>query len=54
MVLKETYERGLELVVEAQAHLCSPDKLSWVAERHPGCTVAIGLEAYDDTVLRFH
>ena len=54
MVLKETYERGLELVVEAQAHLCNPEKLAWVAERHPGCTVAIGLEAYDDTVLRFH
>jgi len=53
-VLKETYEKGLHLIVEAQAHLCHPDKLAWVAERHPGCTVAIGLEALDDTVLRFH
>jgi len=53
-VLKETHEKGLHLIVEAQAHLCHPDKLAWVAERHPGCTVAIGLEALDDTVLRFH
>ena len=45
---------GLHLVVEAQAQMCTPEKISWVAERHPGCTVAIGLEAYDDRVLRFH
>ncbi len=53
-ILKETHERGLHLVVEAQAQMCTPEKIAWVAERHPGCTVAIGLEAYDDTVLRFH
>ena len=53
-ILKETYERGLDLVIEAQAQMCTPEKIAWVAERHPGCTVAIGLEAYDDTVLRFH
>ena len=53
-VLRETYEMGLHLVVEAQAQMCTPEKLEWVAERHPGCTVAIGLEAYDNTVLRFH
>ena len=53
-ILKETHERGLHLVIEAQAQMCTPEKLAWVAERHPGCTVAIGLEAYDDTVLRFH
>ncbi len=53
-VLRETSERGLHLVVEAQAQMCTPEKLAWVAERHPGCTVAIGLEAYDDKVLRFH
>ena len=44
----------LHLVVEAQAQMCTPEKIRWVAERHPGCTVAIGLEAYDDRVLRFH
>lgn len=53
-VLKETYENGLHLVIEAQAHLCKEEKIKWVAERHPGCTVAIGLEAYDDAVLRFN
>ena len=53
-VLKETYENGLHLVIEAQAHLCKEEKIEWVAERHPGCTVAIGLEAYDDAVLRFN
>ena len=53
-VLKETHELGLHLVVEAQAQMCTDEKLQWVAERHPGCTVAIGLEAYDNTVLRFH
>ena len=45
---------NLHLVVEAQAHLCKDDKLSWISSIHPGCTVAIGLEAYDDAVLRFH
>jgi hypothetical protein len=53
-VLTDTYEMNLHLVVEAQAQMCTPEKISWVAERHPGCTVAIGLEAYDDKVLRFH
>ena len=53
-ILRETHERELHLVIEAQAQMCMPEKISWVAERHPGCTVAIGLEAYDDTVLRFH
>ncbi|MED5159049.1 MAG: archaeosine biosynthesis radical SAM protein RaSEA [Candidatus Thermoplasmatota archaeon] len=53
-ILRETHERELHLVIEAQAQMCTPEKISWVAERHPGCTVAIGLEAYDDTVLRFH
>ncbi len=54
LVLRETHEMGLHLIVEAQAHMCSPEKLAWVASHHPGCTVAIGLEAYDDAVLRFH
>ena len=53
-VLTETYKRGLHLIVEAQAHLCKEEKIQWVAEKHPGCTVAIGLEAYDDAVLRFN
>ncbi len=54
MVLRETHERGFHLVVEARAEMCTPEKIAWVAERHPGCTVAIGLEAYDDAVLKFH
>ena len=53
-VLRETYALGLHLVMEAQAQMCTPEKIKWVSERHPGCTVAIGLEAYDDRVLRFH
>ena len=53
-VLRETSEMGLHLVIEAQAQMCTPQKIAWVAENHPGCTVAIGLEAYDDKVLRFH
>ena len=53
-ILKETHERDMHLVIEAQAQMCTPEKIAWVAERHPGCTVAIGLEAYDDAVLRFH
>jgi len=53
-VLKETAQMGLHLVVEAQAQMCTPEKIEWVAKMHPGCTVAIGLEAYDDKVLRFH
>ena len=54
LVLRETSEMGKHLVIEAQAQMCTPEKIAWLAERHPGCTVAIGLEAYDDTVLRFH
>ncbi len=53
-ILKETHERGLHLIVEARAEMCTPEKMAWVAERHPGCVVAIGLEAYDDEVLKFH
>ena len=53
-ILTETHERGFHLIVEARAEMCTPDKMAWVAERHPGCTVAIGLEAYDDEVLKFH
>ena len=53
-VLTETAAMGKHLIVEAQAHLCDEEKIAWVAEKHPGCTVAIGLEAYDDEVLKFH
>ena len=53
-VLVETFERKIHLVVEAQAQLCYPKKIAWLAKKHPGCTIALGLEAYDDTVLRFH
>jgi archaeosine synthase beta-subunit len=53
-ILRETHERGLRLIVEARAEMCTPEKMAWVAERHPGCVIAIGLEAYDDEVLKFH
>ncbi len=53
-ILRETHERGLRLIVEARAEMCTPEKMAWVAERHPGCVVAIGLEAYDNEVLKFH
>ncbi len=53
-ILRETHEKGLHLIVEARAEMCTPEKMEWVAERHPGCMVAIGLEAYDDEVLKFH
>ena len=53
-ILRETHEKGLHLVVEAQAHLCKDEKLAWLASIQPNCTVAIGLEAYDDEVLKFH
>ncbi len=53
-VLRETYERNIHLIVEAQAQMCKPEKISWLAKLNPNCTVAIGLEAYDDKSLRFH
>jgi hypothetical protein len=53
-ILRETNERGLRLIVEARAEMCTPEKMSWVANLHPGCVVAIGLEAMDDEVLKFH
>ena len=53
-VLRETYERKIHLIVEAQAQMCKPEKISWLAKLNPNCTVAIGLEAYDDKSLRFH
>ena len=53
-ILRETNERGLRLIVEARAEMCTPEKMAWVANLHPGCVVAIGLEAMDDEVLKFH
>ena len=53
-ILKETHERGLRLIVEARAEMCTPEKMEWVASHHPGCVVAVGLEALDDEVLKFH
>ncbi|MBS71720.1 MAG: TIGR01210 family radical SAM protein [Thermoplasmata archaeon] len=54
IILRETHQMGLRLIVEARAEMCTPEKIAWVAERHPGCVVAIGLEALDDEVLKFH
>ena len=53
-VLKETHKLGKHLVIESRTEQLTSDKLSWAKEFNPNFTVAIGLEAYDDEVLRFH
>ena len=44
---------GLHLVVEAQAHMCKPEKLEF---RQAPSWLYSGnwVEAHDDAVLRFH
>jgi len=53
-VLSDCYKLGKELIVESRTEQLTPEKLSWAASINPRFTVAIGLEAYDDEVLRFH
>ena len=45
---------GKELVVESRTEQLSEEKLAWATKINPKFSVAIGLEAYDDEVLRFH
>lgn len=53
-VLKDCAELGKELIVESRCEQLTEEKLAWAVSINPSFTVAIGLEAYDDEVLRFH
>ena len=53
-VLKETHRLGKHLVIESRTEQLTSEKLTWAKKLNPNFTVAIGLEAYDDEVLRFH
>ncbi len=53
-VLSDCHKLGKELIVESRTEQLAPEKLSWATSINPRFTVAIGLEAYDDEVLRFH
>ena len=53
-VLRECHELGKELVIESRTEQLSKEKLAWAVAINPKFSVAIGLEAYDDEVLRFH
>ena len=53
-VLKDCAELGKELIVESRCEQMTEEKLEWATSINPKFTVAIGLEAYDDEVLRFH
>lgn len=53
-VLSECLALGKELVVESRTEQLSKEKLAWAVSINPKFTVAIGLEALDDEVLRFH
>ena len=52
-VLKDCHELNKELIIESRCEQLTVEKLAW-ATCFSGFTVAIGLEAYDDEVLRFH
>ena len=53
-VLKETHRLGKHLVIESRTEQLTSEKLTWAKKLNSNFTVAIGLEAYDDEVLRFH
>ena len=53
-VLTDCHSLGKELIVESRTEQLSDKKLAWATKINPSFTVAIGLEAYDDEVLRFH
>ena len=53
-VLRDCHEMGKELVIESRTEQLSEEKLAWATKINPKFSVAIGLEAYDDEVLRFH
>ena len=53
-VLTETNKLGKHLIVESRTEQLTSEKLTWAKALNQDFTVAIGLEAYDDEVLRFH
>ncbi|MEK9650852.1 MAG: archaeosine biosynthesis radical SAM protein RaSEA [Poseidonia sp.] len=53
-VLNDCHQLGKELIVESRCEQLTEAKLAWATGINPSFTVAIGLEAYDDEVLRFH
>lgn len=53
-VLRDCHEMNKELVVESRTEQLTIEKLKWATNINPKFSVAIGLEAYDDEVLRFH
>jgi len=53
-VLRDCHDLGKELIVESRCEQLTEEKLTWATKINPKFTVAIGLEAYDDEVLRFH
>ena len=53
-VLSDCHALGKELIVESRTEQMTEKKLAWATNLNPNFTVAIGLEAYDDEVLRFH
>lgn len=53
-VLRDCHTFQKELIIESRCEQLTKEKLSWAVSHNPNFTVAIGLEAYDDEVLRFH
>ena len=53
-VLRDCQELGKELIVESRCEQLTEEKLAWATSINTSFAVAIGLEAYDDEVLRFH
>ncbi len=53
-VLRDCHQLGKELVVESRTEQLTIEKLEWATSINPKFSVAIGLEAYDDEVLKFH
>ena len=53
-VLRTASEQNLPLVIESRTEQLTDEKLEWAASIHSNLTIAIGLEAHDEEVLRFH
>ncbi|HII87088.1 MAG TPA: archaeosine biosynthesis radical SAM protein RaSEA [Candidatus Poseidoniaceae archaeon] len=53
-VLRDCQTLGKELIVESRCEQLTEKKLAWATSFNTSFAVAIGLEAYDDEVLRFH
>lgn len=53
-VLSDCQSLGKELIVESRCEQLTDAKLTWAKQFNQSFAVAIGLEAYDDEVLRFH